>query len=99
MTKLTTLTPLLLLFSSKDSASVAGLKIPSLPSFALKHSKKVFIWHSGNDQIPALIPCTKHHLSHHFYLELGLANSELYHATGPLALYMISCHKLYFLNC
>jgi hypothetical protein len=44
----TALTPLALLISRKLSFPIAGLKIPYLPTFALKSPNKIFMSYSRN---------------------------------------------------
>jgi ankyrin repeat protein len=46
--KFTTLTSLSLLASCRISLPITGLKVSSLPTFALKSPSKIFIWYLGN---------------------------------------------------
>jgi hypothetical protein len=42
------LTPLSLLISCKLSFPIVGLKMSSLPTFALKSPNRIFVWYLGN---------------------------------------------------
>jgi hypothetical protein len=46
--KFSTLTPLSLLASCRLSLPIIGLKMSSLPTFALKSHSRIFIWNLGN---------------------------------------------------
>ena len=94
--KLTTLTPLSLLLSSKVSASITGIKVLSLPSFALNN--RIFIWSLGRWSNTCSEPWDNMPLELSLHFEFSLAHSEWYHTRDPLALYVTSCHKLYSLK-
>jgi hypothetical protein len=67
VTKFTSLTPLTLLISCKLSFPIAGLKMSSFPTLALKSPNKIFMWYSRNYQIYVPIPhrsCLSHHQFH-----------------------------------
>ena len=53
------------------SSAIVGLKIFSLPNFALKSPNRIFIWYSKNDRNPAVIPHTICLLNHLFSPQLG----------------------------
>jgi hypothetical protein len=48
VSKFTTLTPLSLLISCELSFPIVGLKISSVPTFALKSPNKIFLSYLGN---------------------------------------------------
>jgi hypothetical protein len=73
--KFATLTPLPLLISYESSFPIVGLKISSLPTFALKSTDKMFMLCLWNDQIHILIPHRSCPLHHHSFPHMEHAHS------------------------
>jgi len=86
--KFTTVTPLSLLVLCKFSFPSVGLKISSLPTFALKSPIKISC---GADPIRAPFPHKSYPLCHHFYPQFLHAHSGQYHPDDLLMLSMTFC--------
>jgi hypothetical protein len=73
--KFTTLTPLSLLSSCKLSFPIVGLKVSSLPNFAVKFPNRIFMWYWGKWSNTCSNSYTICPLGHHFYRQLAHARS------------------------
>ena len=91
MANLTSLTSLSLLSWWRLSCPIVGLKIISLPTFALK-SPNFHMVLKEMIKKPALIPHKSYLLTPHFFPRLLYAHlQQIYYASDLSALYMTTC--------
>ena len=100
--KFTILTPLSLLSSCRPAFPVVGLKIFSLPTFALKSPNIIFLWYLGKwFKKPALIPHKNSIFTISFLVTccMHIQNDDITPATSQKSIGYPITNKLYSHNC